>query len=369
MRELSLLRIMALILSACSEFPDFTANHGVKKSCKTMKYIIFFIIIIISACSDSYNIGTNDNHPNINDTIINEDETIKWQSMPVSRVSVIDNKGDSIFHLESGPTFVGMEDAKSIYIGNILTQKRIEGDNIKDKINILYNKVLLGSIFNNQSFVIETEPSFDATNKIFQDIKKCTPIQNITFNFSSKPIVYHSAKELNLISRGNIGINLDSLINGSGYKTIKMKHKTGFIYSVYNELFSIDMDYPNPCLIKNVLSCEDYKDLVYINSITCGKHAYIIIESDFTEKELKSAIMKLACHENLNNNDLEIINKLVKYSVYFDAERKIIVERQNASFINKIEDKIRKIPITYMNFSVLRLSDNTVTNLYYDIKL
>lgn len=233
-----------------------------------------------------------------------------------------------------------------IFLGNLVSS------NLKDLTDI---ETFTGYEFNqtdiSTSVLIYSQeyiPSKKAQDSYVAEILKYLEENNTStpgFSSNNGKLAYHSYRELNLIGRGNMGVDLDQLISGKSYREQEMKKKNGIIFSFSHSLFDLYLEIPyNGQYVKEQLKEEDFPEgtLSVISTVTYGRMGTLLIETDDDIKEIREIIDSLEKNKALSEENKNILNNLEAYHLYFDKEYQLKVikgkEEVLLSYLNQITD-------------------------------
>lgn len=299
-------------------------------------------------------------------------DPLRWSPFPVNSLTEAEYElsGDGItrnYRITGDKVFVTPSFGKQVYPGHLI-HRRSDYRTLTAYDQYTYNPIRFTAFVNNKLYENESRPSFDAVHEMAERIIAELPEQNFRFYLSS-PIQYHSYRHLHLLGFGNLGLNLDESVGGKPYTQKQMSKRTGLIYSYALELFHVIMDVPEKLIVETPDERE-LPDMSYINGITYGKTALLLIESDYDFKTLKSVVAKIAGAEDLSGEDLKIRDDLDCWYVYFDRYG-VHLTKGNYSLIERSLDEINTSPtaIIPLNFTTNKLENNSVGTMEIGLEL
>lgn len=339
---------------------------------KTTRFLEFFILLLsfsgcIACSSDNPGGGIPLPEPEVKDSdtvSVNTPDTLRWEILPPAYVIPREVTKNDIYKLKAGPVFAGLKNYRDLFIGNVFAQDAEKANTLKLPDNLELNKIYTVGLVNGKVYESTATPSFSVTDSLFQLVVKAKPTQSESFFFSSTPVIYHSEKFLHLWGLGNYGVNLDSLVykDNNG----KMKRKTGLIYILCNELFSLSMDVEP--IIKTPLAQELLSQLVYINDISYGRFTLLLVESDAKEQKVKILMNKLRLKSELTAEDKDLLKSLDVYNVGFNTSLHPNVKIGDYTLATDFFDGKINPDIIPLTFSVCRLADYVQADYFYTVK-
>ena len=312
-----------------------------------LKLLLFAPIIMASlfSCGDDENISVK---PQTKDSI--KTDTIKADTVNADTVRG-DSTRDSLdwYHLENVQPIdynlstdlipVYAASYKNIYVGNILYVNALTLQEPKFVSNINYlEKIDIMCEYNPNYYHTTELPSYDAThniiNKLPNDIE-----QNGNFNTSS-PIKLKSLKALHFYSEARIGMPLDEVFFSDGYKNHANDTRNFQLYTLYQTVCQVCMDYPMGKLLSNNFSDEEKNNMAIINNINIGKTAYMVIDSD---------------------NNCVIIT--------FDSYGRAIITRGDIELKSSFSTLFSQQKLRLIDFNIQRISDYFIAELKYHVDM
>jgi hypothetical protein len=325
---------------------------------KNLIIILIFLILVFFISCDNENTIVDNGH--ITDSI--KEDTIHKDTIYQDTIK------SKIYNFCLADVPVSAKSYDHIFIGSALYHKANGLYSINAPENMRYEEIEYGTFYNQELYFTKGTPSLSETNKLFKEIASAPISQNGTFIYSS-PVTFHNHRELYLWGMKNRGIELDSIFSGRTYKWQKMLHKNGLIYTFYNELATIAMDYPEKSLLKNILTPQEKDSLVYVNSITYGKLCYMIAEFDISNDTAKEIIIKLLKGEKLSQDEVKIISQVNVCVVSFNEKAEPIIINGHESLISNFYSNSQKLSFTPLTFSVLSLTDNSESSISYTVDM
>ena len=294
-------------------------------------------------------------------------ESLQWYTFPVNfftnvNFEVLEDNNTRKYQILGEEMFITPSWKNQVFTGNIINR---HVDNILGIKNYFddysFNPITISSK-NGKSKELPV-PSLEEMYDFAQQIIADLPDQNIQFQLSS-PIQYSSYRQLHLLGLGNIGLHLDEIVSGKSYLEREMSKQTGMIYSYSQKLFDITMDYPHK-LINETVGTEELSDLLYINNVTYGKTAFLLVESSNTIISVKSIIGKIATGMNLSDEELQIANDLDIWYIYYDSNGVQTLKGNYELVNNYINDCTNSSSngIIPLCFTVNKFKDNSIGNI------
>lgn len=301
---------------------------------------------------------------------IEKDKSISWQAFPFNQFKSIEFDPDKhTYNIEARRLFINNSIRDEIYLGNIISSKAQSVANIIEFKGYTYNPINIGSFTGGQFYTQILEyPSLKNMDLLVTDIIKDYPRQNSNFIITS-PIIFNSYKHLYFLGYGNIGIDLCKSISGKAYEEKEMSKSIGLIYMYSQILFDVVMDLPEQ-LIGEHLSDKFIKDndLSYISSVSYGKTAFLIIESDYDKMIVDSIIKKVLREETLSEYERMIIYNIDIHYLYFTKDSKLNVEHGiNMDIIEKYKKSIENNDILPLSFTINDFSSHSVKGIKYHL--
>lgn len=269
------------------------------------------------------------------------------------------------YNFRATDLFVNNSIYDKIFLGNTIVCNMADVTELVDIPNLRISPITIGCFLNGKFYSEELpniSPSIYAT--FIDEILKINPTQNVSFHFSNTPVSYNSREELSLISKGNLGTDLNEIILGRLNNYSPQQDKKGLIYMSSQTLFNVFMDYPE---VKPI-SASDEK-LAYINNISYGIINLFIVESTKNATIDNSIIQKILKSESLSPQELLDSKDLIVYSFSFDKNNSPSVVEGGVELLetHKASNSISKERIQALEFSVNDLHDYSVSNLTYNI--
>lgn len=215
----------------------------------------------------------------------------------------------------------------SLFVGNLTNYPNLETIN-----GYTYNPItfMIGSLTD-----FSTEKDFMPSYKAYQ-LKEKAAIDKFQSNFSlsltaSNGEYYYSRRHLHCIGLYELGISLETLLNGKSYKEETMKHEFGLIYPLSHVRFNAVMDMPTTSLLTEELSKEKFAALKpnYISSINYGSNSLLLVESDFDKGTVNSIKSKLSNNESLTAEETAKAEQIDAYYLYLVAAGEFKVIKGN----------------------------------------
>lgn len=303
-----------------------------------------------------------------------QEDKIEWNTFPVNSFNKIEytigNNGiERTYNITGKELFINKTIGSKIFLGNLIKNELASVTDIKDYNEYTYLPITIGCFVKGKAFDRVIRPSAKELNDFADDIISFLPNQNLQFNYNSSPITYTSYRQLHLLGKGNIGVNLDELISGYPYQNKGIAHKTGYIFSYNMKLFDITTDIPERIIEEDIVDESILSSLSYISSISYGKTAFLIVESTANESEIKNIVEKILKKQTLEVREESIINNAVSYYLHFNNKKEISIETGKIDIINKYFESINKEPVIPLTFSALNYENHSISKLNFQIYL
>jgi len=312
-----------------------------------LKLLLFAPIIMASlfSCGDDEKISVK---PQTKDSI--KTDTIKADTIKADTIRD-DSTRDSLdwYHLENVQPIdynlstdlipVYAASYKNIYVGNILyvNASTLQEPKFVSNINYL-EKIDIMCEYNANYYHTTELPSYDATHNIINQLPNGIE-QNGGF-YSSSPIKLKSLKALHFYSEARIGMPLDEVFFSDGYKNHANDTRNFQLYTLYQTVCQVCMDYPMGKLLSNNFSDEEKNNMAIINNINIGKTAYMVIDSD---------------------NNCVIIT--------FDSYGRAIITRGDIELKSSFSTLFSQQKLRLIDFNIQRISDYFIAELKYHVDM
>lgn len=296
---------------------------------------------------------------------------IKWFSFPVNIFTTVNytHMGDEtgrIYVLKGTKIFANASIKSKLYLGNIINKISDNLLNIEDYPEYTYNPITIGSFVDGKAYIKTIyRPSLSELDILANEIIRIKQNQILNFSFDDTPISYSSHRQLYLLGKGNLGVDLDRLIFGYSYTEKEMVRQTGLIYSYCNTLFNIIMDIPEKLVNENIID----RNLAYVSNLNYGRIGLLIIESDYNYNLLSRTIKKVMKEERLSNEETIIIEQSSIYYLYFNNSGDIIKREGEIEAIRDYINSINESDIIPLSFSINNCIDNHVEEVEYKVLL
>lgn len=302
-----------------------------------------------------------------------EPTPLKWYTFPVNSFTdvVYEQPGDAPtgkYRITASQLFVNPSLRAHIFPGNPIGSHTDDILNFTTYDNFTYNPVLISAFVNGEQYLRELVPAQSGTDEMAQQIIADLPKQNLEFAYSSAPMQYTSYRHLHLLGMGNRGLRLDEMVSGEPYQSKEMTKRTGLIYTYSLKLFTIIMDIPSK-LINETVSADQSRNMSYIYSVSYGKTALLLVETDSDYQAGRGVVNKIIEGEALSDEESRTKDELTIYYLYFDRTGTAQLVKGDAELIGRFGDEINSLGIMPLNFTVNRFEDNAVGHLTVDLKL
>lgn len=264
------------------------------------------------------------------------------------------------YSLAARQFFINPAFAGEVFPGHII-DRHTDTRSLTGHDRFTYRPVQLSALANGTFYGQELIPSLDGFREFMQPILDELPTQSGAFHYSS-PMRYHSYRHLHLLGIGNMGLSLDEVLTGKPYMTKEMAKCTGMIYNYSSELFTVLMDMPEK-LIEEEVAAEELSDMLYIQSITYGRTALMLVESHSEFKAAKGVVQKIIESECLTDREGAIAEELDVCYLWFDRDGTLKTARGGRELIGRFAGEIATLDIVPLSFTTNRLADHTVGEL------
>lgn len=313
-------------------------------------------------------------HISIIQSFEKKENQIEWYTFPVNSFSKIeytigDNGSERFYNIKGKNIFINKAIENKVFLGNLIKDELKTVTDLRDYNQYTYLPITIGCFVNGKAFDRVIHPSVNELSNFANDIINSLPNQNLQFDYNNSPVKYTSYRQLHLLGKGNIGVNLDELISGYSYQEKEMSNKTGYIFSYNMKFFDIVMNMPNRIIEEDIVDENVLSSLSYISSISYGKTAYLIIESIDNEVVIKNIIEKIFKNKSLDTREKSIIDNAVSYYLCFNNKKQILVETGKLEVINKYVDSINEVPIIPLTFSALNYLDHSISTIDLQVYL
>lgn len=311
--------------------------------------------------------------------VIQKRQGLVWSNLNFSRVSEVESilgtePNESVYNFKFDALFVNPSSNTGIidklFLGNIVNRNLTSNTNIATYEGYTFIPItIFTSAPINSEEIIPSKKEQDAY------VKKCLESnlkQSESFYSNGGSTAFFSYRELNLLGKGNMGIELDKLLNGKSYKEQEMNKKTGVIYSFDQTVFSVSMDLQEH-IIKEKLEPKDFpnNNLSFISSVSYGRMGMLILESDFNVKDVRRVVNKLLgdYEEPLLGEDTTVLNELIATHIYFDKNGEMLLKRGGEDAILSYKNQVLKDidNIFLYRFQVTDFFTPSMTTMNYSI--
>ena len=303
-----------------------------------------------------------------------EEEPFIFKYFPVSEYISCETSvegANTLYHFKTKKFFINQNIKDEIYLGNILNYKFSDFPKLQTFEDYIFNDVtvIADIIIDGKMYVEEWEtPSKSQLDELAQIIIKDAPKESKTY-YVGEPILFRSYKYLHFLSMANLGFCIDEVMQENLYPDKNMDKDIGLIYSYSQSLFSILID-PSFLQPREETDFILQNNLSYINNITYGKTAFLIIESDGSKQLVDSIIKKVKLKENLSGEEKLFINSMDICYLYFSSDGTLQKDKSEDN-INKIVNfyQVENNNIIPLNYSVLDYITNGSKYIEYAFSL
>ena len=303
-----------------------------------------------------------------------EEEPFIFKYFPVSEYISCETsveRANTLYHFKTKKFFINQNIKDEIYLGNILNYKFSDFPKLQTFEDYIFNDVtvIADIIIDGKMYVEEWEtPSKSQLDELAQIIIKDAPKESKTY-YVGEPILFRSYKYLHFLSMANLGFGIDEVMQDNLYPDKNMDKDLGLIYSYSQSLFSILID-PSFLQPREETDFILQNNLSYINNITYGKTAFLIVESDGSKQSVDSIIKKVKLKENLSGEEKLFINSMDICYLYFSSDGTLQKDKSEDN-INKIVNfyQVENNNIIPLNYSVLDYITNGSKYIEYAFSL
>lgn len=303
---------------------------------------------------------------------IKKEDSPEWVSFPVNGFTSVkpdSDEGKIAYDFKAQELFINKGISSKIYLGNLINHKFSSITELVEFKDFTYNPITVSSLVNGETFIETFVPAKDKLDNLSQKIIDALPKQNNSF-ITGSPIIFDSYKQLFLLGNGNLGEDIPKLISGNSYTQKEMKKQIGLIYTFSQNVFSIIMDLPNQ-LITETLD-EQYiinNNLSYISSISYGRTAYLVVESDYNKEKIRPIIDKIFKEQELTTEESDIIKNLDVHYLYFSPDVMLNAESGDNIELIKKYTEISGLDIIPLSFSISNYGDNSMADVEYKVAI
>lgn len=303
-----------------------------------------------------------------------EKEPLVFKHFPVSEYISCETsveETNTLYHFKTKKFFINQNIRDEIYLGNILNYKFSDFPKLQTFEDYIFNDVtvIADIIIDGKMYVEEWKtPSKSQLDELAQIIIKDAPKESKTY-YVGEPILFRSYKYLHFLSMANLGFCIDEVMQENLYPDKNMDKDIGLIYSYSQSLFSILID-PSFLQPREETDFILQNNLSYINNITYGKTAFLIIESDGSKQLVDSIIKKVKLKENLSVEEKLFINSMDICYLYFSSDGTLQKDKSEDN-ISKIVNfyQVENNNIIPLNYSVLDYITNGSKYIKYAFSL
>ena len=296
---------------------------------------------------------------------------LHWAPFPVNKLAeagyeLLEDQTTRRYRITGIQLFAAPGLAKQIYPGHLIG-RRTDYSRLTAYDRYTYNPIAVTATNSKLPPEDLPAPSYEASNALAQKIIADLPTQN--GEFCSYPVRYNSYRHLHLLGKSNLGLDLVGLINGGRpYTDKEMERQTGVIYIYAQSLFTIMMDYPGK-LIEETVGGDEIADMVYINSVSYGRTALLLVESNADFTAVNRVISQIFCDTALSDSDSKIKNELTCRYVYFDNHGVHVTMGAPAYLIRRYIDEMQSAAVLPLGFTVNEFAGNGVGTMEVELEL
>lgn len=258
-----------------------------------------------------------------------------------------------------------------IFVGNLVGRKLDSNRKITEYKGYTFIPITVSAspfMVSFASFI----PSRKNQEEYVDRIRSAMSDQSDSF-YSNGGSLYGSHRQLNLIGRGNLGVNLDEIISGKSYRDQEMVKRNGLIFFFSHSAFSLTMDL-QLSVVKEDLKQSDFTDneLCRICQVMYGRYGVLLVESDYSHYKVKGIVNKVLREESqFTKEELIVLNEMVACHFYFDKEGKQHVTKGRLDAIKSYKDQLFKGEMDFYpyQFAVIDNFNLGPTSMGYDFTL
>lgn len=268
-----------------------------------------------------------------------------------SNVKPKDN-GAYQFVFDAHSMFINPAIRNKIFLGNLLNANAQSNDAIIDYRGYTYLPITVSTNLPD-IFSFSFTPSKENYDSMVQTILKKAGLNTQLSMAAVSGDLYTSHRQLYLSGMAEMGIRLDSLVSGKSYREKEMTKKTGLLYSYVLSLCTFDMDIPEK-LLQEDLQIQDFSHakLSYISSVSYGRAALLLVESDADADQLRGLVKKIGNKTLLSSEETMIVASMNAYYCYFDATGQLLKREGKQDVIQAYFDEASKQAVIPLRFSV-----------------
>ncbi len=304
----------------------------------------------------------------------NTKDDIDWKTFPVNsffsvKYTLGDDGIERTYRLEGTDIFINKSIYKKVYNGNLFDRDLKSVYDLKEFKSYTYNPITIACFVNGKFYERKTKPAINEMVDFAREINQSLPQQNLNFSFSNTPIKYRSYRQLHLLGKGNLGIKLDELLTGVSYQDKELSNKVGYIFSYSMKFFDVIMDIPDKLIQEDITDEHILGSLSFVNNISYGKTAYLIIECPENDYGIKNIIDKLSEKVSLDSHERAILENANSYYIHFNEIKDVQFEHGKSNVIEKYINSINETPIIPLSFSALNYADHSLSKINLTIDL
>ncbi|MCR5077125.1 MAG: hypothetical protein K6A82_03700 [Prevotella sp.] len=228
---------------------------------------------------------------------------------------------------------------KTVFVGNVINEDKSDVTDLISLKNPEYNEVEVSLLYNGELYYQKFIPSWNNTYNFFAKLPQET-MQSGAVSYTAES--FESYKSLHLFAEANYALSLDSIILHESYKTSRKNKTKLLLYSFFQELIPVSMDYPETghLLKEDPIGTDKYD---YIASVTYGRKGFLVVETNSPHD--KRLVNKLLDGGNLSMSEHEELDKITAHVITFTQNCVPHVVSGGYNLVNECTDRIVSQPI------------------------
>lgn len=305
---------------------------------------------------------------------------LRWSSLAFSSFANVnfilgDDNVERIYSFTTNQMFItpDMNQDGKIFLGNLVNRRLNDNSGIIEYPDYTFNPITvapLTAVEKSRTYV----PSKSEQDAFAAQIIEKEPAQNERIFIDGVGVEYGSHRELSLIGRGNMGIELDEIVSGKSYTEQEMVKENGIIFSFSQTLFTLIMDLQEH-IVKETIDKTDFPDngLTYISSVSYGRVGLLIIESDHSPAKIRTIVNKIMQNgfDRLTQDEKAILDEIEAYHLYIDKSQGLMVAQGKSDAIEAyrthiMDDRFNVFPF---KFTVSDYFNHATTGMIFRLTL